>query len=137
MKKVIGVLLLIALIGGVVAYKMYNKPHRDIDAEPAAASLTAGELFTNYEESEDKSDTLYLDKVIEVTGTISELSENGAGNLTLLLADDGAMGGVSATCDSTVTNTGLEVGQTVKIKGRCTGLNMFDVEMSNCFIVSP
>jgi hypothetical protein len=135
MKKVIGVLLLIAIIGGVVAYKMYNKPHRDIDAEAATVSLTAGELFGNYEESEEKSNTLYLDKVVEVSGTISELSENAAGNLTMLLADGDAMGGVSATCDASVQKEGLEVGQAVKIKGRCTGLNMFDVEMSNCFIV--
>lgn len=135
MKKIIGVLVVVALIGGFVAYKMYNKPHRDIDAEEVTAQVSAGQLFTDYSDSEEESNALYLDKVIEVKGTISELSENAAGNLTVLLADEGAMGGVSATCDASVSKDGLEVGQKIKIKGRCTGLNMFDVEMSNCFIV--
>ena len=79
MKKIIGALLVVALIGGVVAYKMYNKPHRDIDAEQAVATMSAGELFNLYESHEDSANTLYLDKVVEVTGTISELSENSAG----------------------------------------------------------
>ena len=118
-----------------MAYKMYNKPHRDIDAEEATAVVTAERLFMDYSESEEKSNNMYLDKVLEVTGTISELSENANGNLTVLLASAEAMGGVSATCDASVENAGLEVGQLVRIKGRCTGLNMFDVEMSNCFIV--
>lgn len=118
-----------------MAYKMYNKPHRNIDTEEVTAQISASQLFSDYSDSEEESNALYLDKVIEVKGTISELSENAAGNLTVLLADEGAMGGVSATCDASVSKDGLEVGQKIKIKGRCTGLNMFDVEMSNCFIV--
>ena len=133
MRKTIIALLAIGIIGGVVAYKMYNKPHRDIDSEKSVASVTADDLFASYEADEAAANASYLDQVIEVTGTVEEIAEDAEGNTVVILAAESAMmGGVSATIDPAVTEFSASPDQTLKLKGRCTGMLM-DVVLTNCF----
>ena len=135
MKKVIWALLAVGIIGGVVAYKMYNKPHRDIDAEKPVAALTANQLFDAFDADEAAANASYLDKVVEVSGTIDEVAEDSEGNtLVILAADNAMMGGVSATIDPNVGEFSAEAGAEVTLKGRCTGMLM-EVVMTNCFPV--
>lgn len=134
MKKLIPVIiLLLAIIGGTVAYRMYNKPHRDIASEDAAFSLTADELFDAFEENEADANANYLDKVVEVTGEVVEVTENSAGQAVIMLAASNAMiGGVSATMQE-AGEVNISEGQAFTVKCRCTGFLM-DVILVNCSI---
>jgi hypothetical protein len=135
MRNLLIALLTVTLIGGVVAYKMYNKPHRDIDSEKAVATLTADALFDAYDADETTANASYLDQVVEVSGTVDEVTEDAVGNTVVILAAENAMmGGVSATIDPSVTDLSVTTGETIKLKGRCTGMLM-DVVMTNCFPV--
>jgi hypothetical protein len=132
MKKLIPVIIIIAaIIGGTVAYRMYNKPHRDIASEDAAFSLTADALFDAFEEDEAAANALYLDKVVEVTGDVAEVTDNSAGQAVIIITAANAMlGGVSATMQETgIVN--ISEGETVTVKCRCTGFLM-DVILVNC-----
>jgi len=132
MKKLIPVIIVIAaIIGGTVAYRMYNKPHRDIASEDAAFSLTADALFDAFEEDEAAANALYLDKVVEVTGDVAEVTDNSAGQAVIIITAANAMlGGVSATMQETgIVN--ISEGETVTVKCRCTGFLM-DVILINC-----
>lgn len=135
MKKLLIALLAIGVIGGVVAYTMFNKPHRDIDAETAVASISADDLFAAFDSDEAAANASFLDQVIEVSGTVDEITEDAAGNTVVIIAAESAMmGGVSATIDSSVSEFSASPGGTLKLKGRCTGMLM-DVVLTNCFPV--
>ena len=135
MRNLLIALLAVALIGGVVAYKMYNKPHRDIDSEKAVATLSADALFDAFDADEATANASYLDKVIEVSGTVDEVTEDAEGNtIVILMAENAMMGGVSATVDPSVKDLTIAEGESIKLKGRCTGMLM-DVVMTNCFPV--
>jgi len=132
MKKLIPVIILIAaIIGGTVAYRMYNKPHRDIATEDAAFSLTADALFDAFEADETTANALYLDKVVEVTGEVAEVTENSAGQAVITITAANAMlGGVIATMEKAGT-VNISEGETVTVKCRCTG-HLMDVILINC-----
>lgn len=133
MKKFLLLALAAAAIGGAVAYYLYNKPHRDIASEDAAFSLTADELFDAFEADEAAANALYLDKVVAVSGTVAEVTENSAGQAVITITAANAMlGGVSATMQEAGTSA-VETGQTVTVKCRCTGYLM-DVILINCTV---
>lgn len=132
MKKLIPIVILIAaIIGGTVAYRLYNKPHRDIASEEAAFSLTADALFDAFEADEAAANAKYLDKVVKVTGEVAEVTENSAGQAVITITAANAMlGGVSATMQE-AGEADISEGETVTVKCRCTGYLM-DVILVNC-----
>ena len=133
MKKVVLGILVACIVAGGVAYKMYNKPHRDIGSEEAVATLSADELFTAFDEDEAAANAIYLDQVIEVSGIVDEVTEDAEGSTVVVLkAETAMMGGVSATFDPSINETGTKAGDFMRIKGRCTGMLM-DVVLINCF----
>jgi len=109
---------LVVVVVMIVAYKMYNKPHRAVEDEEALV-VTAAQLFGDFEKNESEANKKYLDRVVEVTGKISELSTNMDNKTIVLLETNNLMFGVYCTMsESSVT---AQVGSTATIKGICTG----------------
>lgn len=110
--------LIIIVTGGFIGYKMYNKPHRNVD-EAKGTAVTAAQLITDYETNEADANGKYLDKVLEVTGEITEVSKNQKAE-TVITLKGSVMGGIICTLEGTAA---IEVkpATTVTIKGICTG----------------
>lgn len=131
MKKLVPIALVAVLLAAALAYYLYHKPHRDIASEAAAFSLSADALFDAYEADETAANALYLDKVVQITGEVAEVTENTAGQAVITLtAANAMMGGVSATMQLP-GKVSVTVGQTATLKCRCTGYLM-DVILINC-----
>jgi len=140
MKKFLKIGLIVAivglLIGGGVIYYIFNKPHRNVAGEAPAFTLTADALYTEYSANEDASNTKYINKVIQVSGDITEIS--GEKDKTITFLD----GGVSCALDSSVMVdmkeklNSLKVGDKVTLKGK---LDVYDelmgVLLTKCFII--
>lgn len=73
--KVLIAVAIIALIA-FAGYTYINREHRDIATVNADYKLTAQELSQEFQKSEEEAVAKYLNKVIEVQGTISTVSEN-------------------------------------------------------------
>ena len=102
----------------LAAYKMYTKPHRSVEAENAIV-ITATDLFDAFEKDEPLANKIYLNKVLEVTGRVSEVSENLDEKKIIVLETSHMIFGVRCTmADSAVS---LPVGAQATIKGICTG----------------
>lgn len=100
--------------------------------EEAEYVLTADELFDEYEADEEAANAKYLDKTVQVSGTISEIGANDAGQSFVILAAENAMiGGVSATFQGEQSD--LAESLKVSLKCRCTG-KLMDVVLVNCTI---
>lgn len=131
MKKIlIGILLVLVVTCGVI-YLMYNKPHRN-PATETSIKISATELFKSFEDNEMEANKLYLDKVLEVTGKITEVSSNQNGMPVLALETENIMFGVRCTMEN--GEPIAQVGETVIVKGICTGY-LSDVIITNAIRV--
>ncbi|MEQ1587819.1 MAG: hypothetical protein ABL895_18175 [Cyclobacteriaceae bacterium] len=131
MKKIlIGILLALGVTSGVI-YLMYNKPHRN-PATETPIKVSATELFKSFESNETEANQLYLDKVLEVTGKITEVSSNQNGMPVLALETENIVFGVRCTMENGELIT--QVGETVTVKGICTGY-LSDVIITNAIRV--
>ena len=131
MKKIlIGILLALVVTCGVI-YLMYNKPHRN-PATETPIKVNAIELYKSFESNETEANKLYLDKVLEVTGKITEVSSNQNGMPVLALETQNIMFGVRCTMGTAESTA--QVGETITIKGICTGY-LSDVIITNAIRV--
>jgi Tfp pilus assembly protein PilE len=130
MKKIIISLLVVAVLGGIVAYMQYNKPHQNIEKASAEAKIEATALFEAYTKDEATANQKYTGKIVEVSGKVK--AADGTTKINLEVGD--AMFGVSCSLDpKNSAATTLIAGNTATLKGKCDGFNM-DVQLSNCVI---
>ncbi|MGB1019347.1 MAG: OB-fold protein [Chitinophagales bacterium] len=131
MKKKLGILIILGLIvGSVIAYTQYNKPHRNIAEEKAYVNISANNLFDVFNENETFANLEYLDKVIKVIGDISEISQDKENKQVVTLEAENAMfGGV--ICTLSESNEDIIIGDQVALKCRCTGF-LDDVILVDC-----
>ncbi len=132
LKRIIWVILALAVVGGFIAYKMYTKPHTEVNAMNADFQLSAAQLFQEYSENEDAANAKYLNKVIEVEGDISVINTLQSGSSFGLETGD-PMGGVTCEFEAMDATNGLNTGQKVKVKGFCSG-KLMDVVLVRCSI---
>jgi hypothetical protein len=115
--------ILFALFGGIAAVVVavvlvWNKPHKTVENEPGLR-ITAEVLAKAFEENEQNANDTYLNKILEVGGTISEVTKNQDGRTVLLLGVEDPLSGVQCTMkDDKAT---YESGQRVTVKGFCNG----------------
>lgn len=135
-KKIIIVALIaiIAAAGGGYYYAfvyMKNKKFDMVNAE--ATSITSVELVKAFQTDEAGSNVAYLDKVLQITGTVSTTGTTQTGEKTITLGSEDPFSGVMATLDSTATVSVAE-GETITIKGFCKGF-LSDVVITNAIPV--
>jgi tRNA_anti-like len=130
-RKLLGYSLLgLLAIGAAFAYFMYNQPHRSAAKEKGLA-VAAMQLCADYEANEEIADKKYIGKLLEVSGTITELTANQKNNSVVMLAGSNLSG---VQCSLLTNESGLKSGDTVTIKGFCTGYLLPDVKLDRCVV---
>jgi hypothetical protein len=115
----------VLIIGGIgllaaagVVYYVYNKPHRDVSSEKGV-QLSAQNLYDAFRTSENNANKLYLDKAIELTGEVADISTNQDGKIVVNFKTSDPLVVINCTFKD---NPGeLKPGQTITFKGICTG----------------
>lgn len=139
MKKSVKYILLVAVLiaasGAFIAYKMWNKPHADA-AEMTGIPVTAKELVEAFEADEAAANTIYLSKVLEVSGTVSGVNVEDSLIFVSLTYADALMGGVQVTVDPRSADEAkqLKEGEPVIFKGFCNGYLM-DVIIKDAVLI--
>lgn len=136
-KKRILLVILIIIIGGLgTALYMWFKPHRDVQSSKAFALLTTTELVAEFSTDPAKSNAKYLSsdgnsKVLIIEGRVSKISTNQIGETVILLKEDSAKVGVSATFfkKTNANTTSVKIGDIIKIKGAITAGNSYDKDL--------
>lgn len=123
----------LVVLGLFGAYFMYNKPHKNMESAKADLSVSAEELFTEYETDEARANEKYLEKIVVVKGQVKDYSTNEEGHISLTLQSNSEMFGVICELDNLTDHARTEfaIGETVSIKGICTGMLM-DVVLVRC-----
>jgi hypothetical protein len=121
---------------GIYAYKEYNRKPSDLADTEAVDQISASVIINAYSINEDDANKKYLGKVIEVSGTVAELSNQQDTAFTILLGDSTNSSRVSCTIDKKHIAAAKKypIGKVVNVRGICTGYLM-DVELNRCFIM--
>ena len=130
-RRILAVLAIVTLVGGVVIYKLWTKPHPAIGG--ATVSISATDLTKEYLKDERSADSLYLNKTIEVSGIIKEVNKDTSG-VSLTLESGNDLASVSCTMDifKTKADNSFAVGERAVLKGVCLGKNAFDINVDRC-----
>ena len=134
MRRIIFIGLLIAvLLGGFVAYKMYNKPHADMSSIKVDIKLSAAELFSVYEADEVNADGNFLGKILQISGEIINVNKENGRVESLTLETGDVMTGVTCLLDEVDTNhrQDFKIGEKVTMNCVCTG-KLMDIELNRC-----
>jgi hypothetical protein len=127
-------LLIFAVVivaGGIIAYKMFTKPRRDVANEKGIA-VSAAQLVSEFQQNEAQANAKYLNKPVEVTGTVADVQQNQDGKTTVLLSSNDAMAGVFCTLKQ--SDATIAAGASITIKGICHGM-LSDVRLGESIVV--
>lgn len=128
-------ILVIVTIGGVVGYKMWNKPFKD-PLEGDAIKVNAIQLFNDFNSNEAAAQKKYVpeklgDKKVEVSGQITDIGKNDDGETFYTLKTSDEMFGVKCIMDKGEEIANAKVGENITVRGFCDGYNM-DVIVNRC-----
>src|SRR6056297_3850071 len=112
------------IIGGGIGLYMFNMPQRDVQSADTDYSVTSTQIVREYLKDKDAANQKYLasdgdSKILEVTGVVSDISEDFNGQKVVLLKNEGDQAGVSATFTEETESSlnGVGPGQTITVKG--------------------
>jgi len=130
MKKKIILIFLVLTVVLIVAYRYVYKEHRDITTEEGDYRSTAKDIFSEFQKGEFNANTKYLDKTIEITGTISSVDFDS----NSIVIDENLF----ATFKDKIPST-LQPNSKIKIKGRLIGYDglMEELKMDQCILETP
>lgn len=136
MKKIIIFTLLgLAIIGGSIAFYLYQKPVGSLAGDEPVGTFTSAALFEIFSDDEQAANTKYTGQVVEVSGEVVEIMQNSDASTTIVLSSADPIFGVKCRIDPEYNKKSLpETGAEVRVKGLCTGLNA-DVELNQCIIL--
>jgi hypothetical protein len=135
MRKYLVFAVTILLAGLVIwAIYLYKMPHTDVAGQKPEVKIEAAELYKQYQQDENGSNKKYLNKVIEIKGTVKDVQKNDT-SMNVLAGGPNVSGGVSC---SFLFEPGKnliipQIGSVSIIKGKCTGFLM-DVILVDCVI---
>jgi polyisoprenoid-binding protein YceI len=122
MKKKLLILLAIVIavvaIGFVVLKIMTKNAERHVETEKGIV-IDAAQLVTAFNISEDSANKQYLNKTLELTGTVASVDTNENHQSVILLKTPEASTGVLCTFKKNIGN--VKAGNTIACKGICTG----------------
>ncbi len=131
LKRIIAIVLVLALIGVGTGIYLFNKKTTDA-GDLEGIPVTATELAKQYTADEQKANTAYLGKVVQVTGTVSEVAKNQEGATVVTLETGDPMAPILCTIED--KNAVATASQNIVVKGFCNGNNL-GVVLNRCVIV--
>lgn len=132
-KTILFIVLAVAAIAAYFAWNAYNKAPEKMEDRGTDIQVTSTELMDKYAANEIEANALFSDKVIEVSGTISNI-ESGGETENIYLETSDPIASIACEMEKGQSLSALEVGQELTVKGQCTGLLM-DVVLVRCMVV--
>ncbi len=137
-KLIIGsaVIIVIAIVIFVTYLRIFRKANTEAINKKPDLVMSADSLVASFNLGPDSAvNARFVDKVIQVKGTIAEINKDTSGYV-ILLRDSTASEGVSCSLgtDQLQKVQSLQSGKVVNIKGICSG-KLIDVSLNKCAII--
>jgi hypothetical protein len=124
----------------VYAFREYNRTNKDLKNVNPDYTTTMNALVADFEKDSSTFNKKYIDKVIEVKGTVKSIDMDGS-PVIISLGESGSMSSVKCSMDSSYSNfRTVKEGNHVAIKGNCFGgtsdeLFGTDVSLNRCILI--
>jgi len=132
----IGIIIVLVFIIAVIGLKyVFRVSDRSGITRKADFIMAADSLINIFTAQEDSANARYLDKVLQVTGSVAEITNDTAG-YSIILRDSAASEGISCALgkDQNEKVKSIKTGDKIEIKGICAG-KLIDVSLNKCTIV--
>ena len=130
-------LLAITIVGlsGIFAgVYLFNEQHRDLRSSTPDFEITAIGLQKAFDENEAAAASKYVNRIIEVTGTVQSVKSGEQNIASISLQTGSIFSSVICTFVSKSDLSGLVPGTQVTVRGECSGFLM-DVLLNNCVLI--
>ncbi len=119
---VIAILLILVSAGIYFYYGFIFKEARNIESEMPDFSISATKLLEDYNSDPEKADALYLNKTIEITGTVTKETDS-----VMVLENN-------VFCLFTQKIKNQHINNKVTVKGKCIGYDELfqEVKLDQC-----
>jgi hypothetical protein len=124
----------IALSAILAALYMYNLKATDMAKAKPDFVITASTLQKAFEDDETAASTMYINKILEVTGKIASVkpAENNVISISLVTESD--FSAVICTFHAVGDTSKFSTGDEITLRGECSGFLM-DVLLNNCAVI--
>jgi hypothetical protein len=125
----------IAISAILAALYMFNLKHTDMSKAKPDFIITSTALQKEFEDNETAASAKYINKILEITGTISSVAKADSNNLNISLNTGSEISSVICTLSVFGDISALKEGDEITIRGECSGFLM-DVLLNNCAIIA-
>lgn len=130
-KRLLLIALILILAGISIGVYEWNKPAKKAE-DIKGIQITAIALSKDYAANEKNADGKYLNKDIEVSGTVGEVDSNQDGGVMIVLQTDDP--GTGIQCSLRDKEVIISKGQNITIKGFCSGNGITGVSLTGCVV---
>jgi hypothetical protein len=127
--------LFIAVSAILAALYLYNLKHTDMAKAKPDFVLSATVLQKAFEENETSASTRFINKIIEVSGTIASVNTGKNNILTISLKTESDISSVICTFPAIADPSKFKTDDEITLRGECSGFLM-DVLLNNCAVVN-
>ncbi|MDP4222800.1 MAG: hypothetical protein Q8868_05745 [Bacteroidota bacterium] len=128
------IVFFLALAGILAGIYLFELQHKDLSKVKPDFKMSAEELYKAFETDEALASSKYVEKVIEVSGTIESIKPGEENSVNVSLKTGSAMGSVICTFQKLPSGNQLKEGQNAVIRGECSGY-LTDVLLNDCSAV--
>ncbi|MCX6330212.1 MAG: hypothetical protein NTZ85_11975 [Bacteroidia bacterium] len=125
------VVFFLALSGILIALYLFNMQHKDLQKVKPDFIISAVDLQKAFEENETSAASTYVNKVLEVTGTIESVKTGENNVLSIVLKTGSDLSTVICTFPPETDPAKFTSGKQITVRGECSGFLM-DVLLNNC-----
>jgi hypothetical protein len=138
MKKYIKIafyaIIIIIITGTGVGIYLFNKQHKDLKKTKPDFVMMASDLQKAFESNEALATAKYVKKVIEVSGTVASIKTGEGKSISFELKTESDLNSVICTFQSVTDLPAFKPGDTIILRGECSGY-LTDVLLNNCSVI--
>ena len=129
------IILAVAVITILTALIAFNKKHADTAKVKPDFVITATTLQKEFEDNEVAASTRYINKILEVSGTIASTAPSDSAHLNVSLKTGSDISSVNCVLPAKGDLSKFKPGEEITLRGECSGFLM-DVLLKNCAIIT-
>ena len=128
------VVFFMALAGILTGLYLFNLQHKDLKNVKPDFVITAVDLQKAFESDETSANSRFVKKILEVSGTIETVKPGDDKSTNVALKTGSILGSVICTFQPDKEASNLRVGDSIAIRGECSGY-LTDVLLNNCSVI--
>ena len=128
------VVLFIAVSGILAALILYNEKHPDMAKAKPDFVVTATVLQKEFEDNEAAASARYINKILEVSGTIVTITPTDSISTNISLKTGSDFSSIICTFPAITDPSKFKTGDEIALRGECSGFLM-DVLLNNCAVI--